>query len=66
MEKISTLVALERAYLLLLQMPDTALRLRNQETLCHVRDAIAQESGLPAQEVQESFESMAVQMKLAA
>ena len=60
-----TLQALEAGYLLALQMPHDALRVRNQTTLCLLRDAIAEGSGRDSQEVQESFEEMALKMKLA-
>lgn len=60
------LVALQQAYILLLQMPHGGVRARNQETLCALRDAIVKETGIEAQEVQDSFESIALQLRMAA
>jgi hypothetical protein len=56
---------LKRAYIVLLQMPHGALRARNQYILCALRDAIAKETGIDAQTVQDSFESMALQLRMA-
>jgi hypothetical protein len=62
----AALEALQRAYMEALQMPHGAVRLRHQGLLCAMRDAIALETGEDAQTVQDSFESMALQVRLAA
>lgn len=54
------LVLLERAYLLLLQMPHNRTRALNQRVYAELRDAIAEESGLPAETVQNNFEALAL------
>lgn len=58
-DEVSLLEALEQGYLLALQMPHGKLRLENQRTLCLLRDAIAQLSGLDAEQVQNAFEEEA-------
>lgn len=60
------LEVLKQAYMLLLQMPHGKVRARNQEALCALLHAIAKETGHEAQEVQDSFESMALQIRMAA
>lgn len=65
-KELAALELLQKAYIALLQMPDGMVRLRNQGTLCVVRDAIVAETGVPAQEVQESFETIALKLRLAA
>ncbi len=60
------LEALQRAYMALLQMPHGGVRARNQGVLVALREAIAAETGVDAQEVQDSFESMALQIRIAA
>lgn len=62
----AALEALQQAYIEALKMPDSGVRIRNQAVLCTLRDAIAAETGEDAQTVQESFESMALQVRLAA
>jgi hypothetical protein len=54
---------LKKGYIVLLQMPHGALRARNQHLLCALRDAIAKETGTDAQTVQDTFESMALQLR---
>ena len=62
---MAALFALQQAYLTALQMPHSGVRARQQAVLCALRDAIVAETGIEAQEVQESFESMALQIRLA-
>lgn len=60
------LEVLLQAYVLLLQMPHGGVRARNQAVLCALRDAIVAETGHEPQEVQDSFESIALQLRMAA
>lgn len=53
------LEALEAAYMLALQMPHDALRIRSQAELCAMRNAIAAATGREAEEVQNDFEARA-------
>lgn len=50
------------AYLLMLQMPPTGLRMRNQRVLAQTRDFIAKFSGKDVQRVQEEFEDEAAHL----
>ncbi len=59
----STIKALEAGYLFALQTEGT-LRVRNQATLCMLRDELARISGLTAQTIQEEFEARALEIKL--
>ena len=57
------LKALECAYLMALLMPhESTIRVRRQDVLCALRDAIVAETGREAQEVQEAHEAMAFEM----
>lgn len=58
--------ALQQAYMAALSMPHSGVRVRNQAALIALRDAIAEETGYSAQEVQDSFESMELQLRMAA
>lgn len=62
---LETVVALEDAYLLLLQAPHDGLRARNQATYAKVCAAIAAEWRTTSEEVQNLFESRVVEMKVA-
>jgi hypothetical protein len=66
MKEIKAFNALYQAYLLLLKMPDSGVRVRNQSALCALRDAIASETGMTAEEVQNEAESTALEQRLAA
>lgn len=66
MNEEKALEVLQQAYMLLLQMPYGGVRARQQGTLCALRDAIAAETGHSSQEVQDSFESMSLKVRLAA
>lgn len=59
------LKALEKGYLLALQMPDDSLRIRNQTVLAEMCTAIALARGVSSQVVQEEFEEKALEKKLA-
>ena len=66
MKEVQSFKLLQQAYVLLLQMPDSGVRARNQAALCALRDAICKETGIGAQEVQEAHESMVLQLRMAA
>lgn len=70
MNKLNEHRALEQlmqAYLAALKMPhDSVCRVRHQNVLCVLRDAIADELGHSQQEVQESFEAMELKLRIAA
>lgn len=52
--------ACKSGYLLALQMPHDALRLRNQAILCQLRDAIAAYEKRSERDVQEEYEERAL------
>lgn len=64
-EKLA-LETLKQAYLVLLSMPHSGLRARNQGVFCALRDAIASETGRTAQDVQDTMESLALELRLVA
>lgn len=66
MDELTAKLMLQKAYADLLQMPHGGVRARNQAVFCALRDAIAAECKQDAQTVQESFESMALEIRLAA
>jgi hypothetical protein len=53
-------------YLLALQLPDSALRIRNQRALCQMRDAIAKFENRDQQAVQEEYEERALMARCGA
>lgn len=55
--------ALQISYMDLLKMPHGGVRARNQHLLCALRDAIATETGISTQEVQECFETMELKVR---
>ena len=55
----NVLATLEQAYVLALQIPVGALRIRNQHTLSHLRDTIAALKRQHPQQVQEFYERLA-------
>lgn len=55
------LKAAEMAYLHLLKTPHDALRIKGQDTLVALRDFIAKATGREAEDVQNEFESLAVE-----
>jgi hypothetical protein len=62
MKKDETLAALEQAYLYMLMTSHGSLRVRSQGTFCQVRDAIAKATGRDAEDVQNGYESTAVNL----
>lgn len=54
------LATIKAAYLLALQIPHGALRLKNQATLCELRDAIALATGENEEDIQDEYESLAL------
>lgn len=58
---------LMQAYMAALKMSHASVcRIRHQNVLCVLRDAIAEELGQTAEEVQNSFEAMELKLRLAA
>jgi len=60
-ERACLLNACELAYLAMLQMPHNALRARSQTTFVALRDAIAKTHSRTSEDVQDEYESIAVQ-----
>ena len=56
--------ALEAGYLYALGTAHDQHRMRNQAALCAMRDAICLETGRGAQDVQETFEELAILSKV--
>jgi hypothetical protein len=50
------------AYLLMLQMPVSGLRMRNQRVMSQTRDFIAASTGREPQAVQEEYEDLAAEL----
>lgn len=48
---------LEQAYMALLRLPHSSVRLRSQHLLCKLRDAICDATGRKDQDVQEDYEA---------
>jgi len=55
-------LACKQGYVLCLRMPNDYLRLRNQATLCALRNAIATFEERSEEDVQNDFEYLAAQM----
>lgn len=59
-EPSPVLAALRAGYLFALQTPHNVVRIRNQQTLCLLRDSIAELEGRDPEEVQNEFEELAL------
>lgn len=54
---------LEKTYIAILQIDSCAWRIHNQKIYCELRDAIAEKTGKPPQQVQEECEEKAAKEK---